>query len=292
MTHQPMTSTAPATTGMTVLDLAQAGHFAEIHELFAPQLRAMMPAEALQAVWADRNQPVRLGHRYRPAGERARRAQRRAGEVPAHVRTRGADHDRVGRGRRLADRHPAGARRAEGAATVYGPREVRRAGRDGRLRPLAVPGTLSVPHRGGRTPLWYCSAVRDRWTARAARRASPTCRSRSAPRRSSSSRIQTSICSIIILTALRGWHLIRYYGCRPEVSGQGRFRTGCACSPGHASGSRCTERRFVQDNPVVCARRPMSASYESSVAPWRSATAAIMQSTMPRGVTPARRQRQ
>ena len=47
-----MTPTAPATTGMTVLDLAQAGRFEEIHDLFAPQLRAMVPAEALQAAWA------------------------------------------------------------------------------------------------------------------------------------------------------------------------------------------------------------------------------------------------
>ena len=47
-----MTPTAPATTGMTVLDLAQAGRFEEIHDLFAPPLRAMVPAEALQAAWA------------------------------------------------------------------------------------------------------------------------------------------------------------------------------------------------------------------------------------------------
>jgi hypothetical protein len=41
-----MTATAPATTGMTVLDLAQAGRFEEIRDLFAPPLRAMVPAEA------------------------------------------------------------------------------------------------------------------------------------------------------------------------------------------------------------------------------------------------------
>jgi uncharacterized protein len=45
-------ATAPTTTGLTVLDLAQAGRFAEIHELFAPPLRAMVPPEALQAAWA------------------------------------------------------------------------------------------------------------------------------------------------------------------------------------------------------------------------------------------------
>jgi uncharacterized protein len=48
-----MTPTGPATTGMTVLDLAQAGRFEEIHDLFAPPLRAMVPAEALQAAWAS-----------------------------------------------------------------------------------------------------------------------------------------------------------------------------------------------------------------------------------------------
>jgi hypothetical protein len=47
-----MTPTAPATTGKTVLDLARAGRFEEIHDLFAPPLRAMVPAEALQAAWA------------------------------------------------------------------------------------------------------------------------------------------------------------------------------------------------------------------------------------------------
>jgi hypothetical protein len=44
-----MTPTAPATTGKTVLDLAQAGRFEELRDLFAPPLRAMVPPEALQA---------------------------------------------------------------------------------------------------------------------------------------------------------------------------------------------------------------------------------------------------
>src|SRR5215472_880954 len=45
-------ATPPTTTGLTVLDMAQAGRFAEIRELFAPPLRAMVPPEALQAAWA------------------------------------------------------------------------------------------------------------------------------------------------------------------------------------------------------------------------------------------------
>lgn len=43
---------APVTTGLAVLDMAQAGRFAELRDLFAPQLRPMVTAEALQAAWA------------------------------------------------------------------------------------------------------------------------------------------------------------------------------------------------------------------------------------------------
>src|SRR5215467_10442749 len=45
-------ATPPTTTGLTVLDMAQAGHFTQIHELFAPPLRAMVPPAALQTAWA------------------------------------------------------------------------------------------------------------------------------------------------------------------------------------------------------------------------------------------------
>jgi len=47
-----MTQAAPVPTGLAVLEMAQAGRFAEMRDMFAPQLRAMAPAEALQAVWA------------------------------------------------------------------------------------------------------------------------------------------------------------------------------------------------------------------------------------------------
>jgi uncharacterized protein len=47
-----MMPAAPVATGMTVLEMAQAGRFAGIRELFAPPLRAMVPPEALQAAWA------------------------------------------------------------------------------------------------------------------------------------------------------------------------------------------------------------------------------------------------
>jgi dienelactone hydrolase len=38
-------------TTLTALDLARAGRFAEIRDLFAPQLQAMVPPEALKAAW-------------------------------------------------------------------------------------------------------------------------------------------------------------------------------------------------------------------------------------------------
>jgi hypothetical protein len=43
----------PAATGLAVLDLARAGQFAELRDLFAPQLRAMVSARALRVAWAD-----------------------------------------------------------------------------------------------------------------------------------------------------------------------------------------------------------------------------------------------
>jgi hypothetical protein len=53
---------SPAASGLAVLDLAQAGKFAELRERFAPQLRAMVSAGALQAAWEaelGRHGPVR-----------------------------------------------------------------------------------------------------------------------------------------------------------------------------------------------------------------------------------------
>jgi dienelactone hydrolase len=43
---------SPVATSLAVLEMAQAGRFAEIRDLFAPQLRSMVSAEALQAAWA------------------------------------------------------------------------------------------------------------------------------------------------------------------------------------------------------------------------------------------------
>jgi dienelactone hydrolase len=46
-----MMPTGPVPTGMAVLDMARAGRFAEIRDMYAPQLRAMVTAETLQAAW-------------------------------------------------------------------------------------------------------------------------------------------------------------------------------------------------------------------------------------------------
>ena len=43
--------TTPVQTTLSALDLARAGRFAEIRDLFAPQLQAMVPPEALKAAW-------------------------------------------------------------------------------------------------------------------------------------------------------------------------------------------------------------------------------------------------
>ena len=53
--------TAPEQTALTVLELAQAGRFAEVRDLFVPQLRDLVVPEALANVWAaelDRQGPV------------------------------------------------------------------------------------------------------------------------------------------------------------------------------------------------------------------------------------------
>jgi dienelactone hydrolase len=42
----------PAATSLAVLEMAQAGRFAQIREMFAPQLRPMVTAEAIQAAWS------------------------------------------------------------------------------------------------------------------------------------------------------------------------------------------------------------------------------------------------
>lgn len=68
-----MMRTAPVPTGLRVIEMARAGQFAQIRDLFVPQLREMVPAEALQAAWAAevdrRGQVTSVGVRVsEPAG--------------------------------------------------------------------------------------------------------------------------------------------------------------------------------------------------------------------------------
>jgi dienelactone hydrolase len=46
-----MMPTGPVATGVTVVDLAQAGRFAEMREMFAPPLRELVTVESLRAAW-------------------------------------------------------------------------------------------------------------------------------------------------------------------------------------------------------------------------------------------------
>jgi uncharacterized protein len=50
--EEHMSHTAPGPTGLAVLEMARAGRFEEIRELFAPPLREMVSASGLQAAWA------------------------------------------------------------------------------------------------------------------------------------------------------------------------------------------------------------------------------------------------
>jgi uncharacterized protein len=47
-----MKRSAPVLTGLRVIEMARAGQFAQIRDLFAPQLREMVPPEALGVAWA------------------------------------------------------------------------------------------------------------------------------------------------------------------------------------------------------------------------------------------------
>jgi len=80
---------SPVPTGLAVLDMAQAGRFADIRELYAPKLRAMVAAGALQAAWEAelaRQGPVSFVR----AGQRAGRAGWGRGEDPRDLPARPA----------------------------------------------------------------------------------------------------------------------------------------------------------------------------------------------------------
>src|SRR6266487_6171793 len=153
-----MTATAPATTGMTILDLAQAGRFEEIHDLFAPPLRAMVPAEALHAAWAaeiaQRGPVTAVGEPVsEPAGPGGVLVKIpvsfERGEVTAVISVADAGW--------LTGIQLAPASAAEPAGPWQPPDYADPAAFDEQdvtvgSGPLAVPGTLSLPRRGGPRP--------------------------------------------------------------------------------------------------------------------------------------------
>jgi uncharacterized protein len=149
-----MTAIAPATTGMTVLDLAQAGRFEEIHDLFAPPLRAMVPAEALQAAWvaeiAQRGRVTAVGEPAGPGGVLVKiPVSFERGEVTVVVSL--ADAGWL-TGIQLAPAsaaEPAGPWQPPDYAdpAAFGEQDVTVG-----PGPLAVPGTLSLPRQDGPWP--------------------------------------------------------------------------------------------------------------------------------------------
>jgi uncharacterized protein len=148
----------PVATSLAILELAQAGRFAEIRDRFAPNLRAMVTAEALQAAWA-----AELGRRG-PVSSVGAPLSETAGagmtvvKVPV-ICERGALTLVVSvhesgwlTGIQLA---PAGA--AEPAAPWEPPAYADPEAFDEQdvlvgAGPLAVPGTLSLPRRPGPLP--------------------------------------------------------------------------------------------------------------------------------------------
>jgi dienelactone hydrolase len=153
-----MTNRTPADTGLAVLDLAQAGRFAEIAELFAPPLRAMVPPEALQAAWAaetSQRGPVRQigtpGTEQFPGGAVVTiPVTFTRGETTVVVTVTG-DGWLGGIQLKPAGQQPE-------AATPWQPPPYADPGSFGEQEvtvgtgPLAVPGTLSLPRQDGPLP--------------------------------------------------------------------------------------------------------------------------------------------
>jgi hypothetical protein len=148
----------PDETGRTVLELAQAGRFAEINDLFAPKLRPMVPPQAIEAAWTDelgKHGPITgTGECVtEPAGQ---------GVVLVRIPVRTEDGgftllatvagDTVLVGLRIA-----AAAAAEPIQPWQPPEYADPASFDEQevtvgSGELAVPGTLSLPHRYGRRP--------------------------------------------------------------------------------------------------------------------------------------------
>jgi len=145
----------PVQTSLAVLDMARTGRFAQIRDLFAPQLRAMVPAEALQAAWdAELARNGAVASAGPPVSEAA-------GPGTAVVRIP-VTYERgtltlvvsVSGGRWLTGLQLAPASAAEPVApwqppAYADPEKFREQDVTLGSGPLAVPGTLSLPRRPG-----------------------------------------------------------------------------------------------------------------------------------------------
>ena len=151
-------TTTPAETSLAVLEMAKAGQFAQIREMFAPPLRPMVSAEAIHAAWAAelgrRGQVASIGA---PVSEPAQ-----GGVVVVKVPVR-CDHGEltvlisVTEAGQLTGIQLAPASAAEPIAAWEPPGYADPGAFDEQdvllgSGPLAVPGTLSLPKLRGPLP--------------------------------------------------------------------------------------------------------------------------------------------
>ena len=180
---------APAPTALKVLEMARAGRFAEISERFAPQLRPMVPAEALRPPGTPRSGGGSAPSPPSAHRSAAGRARRDGGARPGGVRAGSVHAGHYRHRRRLAGGSAArtalgrGAHPALAAARLCGPARFDEEEVTVGTGPLAVPGTLTVPapqgrHRYRELPS-SCSAARERTTG--TRPSGGTSRSRTSP---------------------------------------------------------------------------------------------------------------
>ena len=149
---------SPEQAALKALDLAQAGDFTQIRELFAPPLRALVPPEALRAAW-----DAEIGRRG-PVTAVGTPVSEPAGPGVTLVRVPLAcEHGELAAVVSVTDQHwlvaiqlapapaaePAGPWQPPGYAdpTAFAEQEVTVG-----TGPLAVPGTLSLPHGPGPRP--------------------------------------------------------------------------------------------------------------------------------------------
>ena len=156
--HQEELATSAEDTAIAVVELARTGHFEEIRELFTPGLRPMVTAAGLQAAWeavlAERGQLVSVGAAASDPTDGAM--------VTVHVPVafeRGQETLAVylTRDGQLAGIQLAPAADAEPAAPweppgYADPDRFDEAEVTLGSGPLAVPGTLSLPHASGSVP--------------------------------------------------------------------------------------------------------------------------------------------